>query len=293
MLFNKIKNSPLFEGLNADQQEILNGICYQETFEEGTTIFEIGQSPNYLYFVIEGELQLTFPNKKQLSIGPSEFIGEMGLLNGTFRIGELSVVKPTEVVKLCGTSLFVEDLIPPNLALLITRRMGVSVTNYFKSIQNKSSEELIKHGESGNVEFKSSLRWNYKAEKKDKAIEFAVLKTIAAFLNSKGGNLFIGVNDEGNILGLEKDNFANDDKMLLHLTSLIKSKISPNHLQFIHMVIETIAGAKFLRIDCTKGKIPAFVKYNEQELFFIRTGPSTTSLKISDALTYVNKNFAI
>ena len=57
--------------------------------------------------------------------------------------------------------------------------------------------ELIDVGESGEVEFKSTLRWHLHAERMDKEIEHASLKTIAAFLNTAGGTLLIGVNDDG------------------------------------------------------------------------------------------------
>ena len=291
MLFNKIKDSYLFQGLSSKEEALLNQICSHENHEKGTIIFRVDQLPSFLYFVIEGQLKLTFPDDTYLIINPSEFIGEIGILNGTFRLGELSATKPATVVKLDGNNLFNKELIPADLALLLIRRMGVSVTNYFRSLQNFSSKELLLKGESNNVEFKSSLRWNYKADRKDKAMELAVLKTIAAFLNTAGGHLFIGVDDEGQVLGLEKDAFANEDKLLLHLTSLIKSKISASHLQFISMRIETMDSFQFLRIDCVKALFPAFVQYSDQELFYIRTGPSTTSLKISEALDYVSNNF--
>lgn len=290
--YNKIKHSNLFKGLTPEQGNLLNEICYEETHEEGTIIFRVDQAPNFLYFVVEGQLKLTFPDGTYLIIGPSEFIGEIGVLNGSFRLGELSATQFTNVVKLNGDSLFKENLIPPSLALLLVKRMAESATNYFRSLQNFSSKELISRGESNNVEFKSSLRWNYKAAKKDKAMEFTVLKTIAAFLNSIGGHLFVGVDDDGQVLGLEKDGFLNEDKYLLHITALIKSKISANHLQFISMQIETIDHRQFLRIDCVKSLFPAFLQNNDQEFFYIRTGPSTTSLKISQAINYISDNFS-
>lgn len=291
MIFNKVKYSYLFQGLSSIEEKLLNEICSEENYKKGSIIFRVDQPPSFLFFVVEGQLKLTFPDDTYLIIDPSEFIGEIGILNGSFRLGELSVTKPTTVVKLCGSSLFNEELIPSSLALLLIRRMGVSVTNYFRSLQNFSSKELLSKGESNNVEFKSSLRWNYKASQKDKAMELAVLKTIAAFLNTAGGHLFVGVDDEGQILGLEKDGFANEDKLLLHLTSLLKTKISANHLQFISMQVEVEGSSQFLRIDCVKSLFPAFVQYNSQELFYIRTGPSTTSLKISEAVDYISDNF--
>ena len=66
----------------------------------------------------------------------------------------------------------------------------------------------IKHGETATLEFKSSLRYNIRANKIDKDIENSVLKTIAAFCNTKGGELLIGVADDKSIVGIEHEGFA-------------------------------------------------------------------------------------
>ncbi len=66
-----------------------------------------------------------------------------------------------------------------------------------------SLEELIAEGESSDLEFKSSLRWDLKENRADKKIGGIALKAIAALSNGEGGTLLIGVNDEGKILGLD------------------------------------------------------------------------------------------
>jgi hypothetical protein len=65
--------------------------------------------------------------------------------------------------------------------------------------------ELIKQRESATLEFKSSARWNLKEDKPDKTMEEVILKTVAAFLNSEGGTLLIGVADDGKVVGLQHD----------------------------------------------------------------------------------------
>ena len=64
---------------------------------------------------------------------------------------------------------------------------------------------VIERGEHDRLEFKSTLRWNLKAEKAGKEIELAVMKSLAAFMNSAGGNLIVGVDDQGGIIGLAAD----------------------------------------------------------------------------------------
>src|SRR5690606_1167574 len=68
---------------------------------------------------------------------------------------------------------------------------------------HRSAEELIKRGPSKTLAFTSTLRWNLKEDRDDKSVTYAVLKTIAAFLNTEGGDLLIGVADDGSIIGIE------------------------------------------------------------------------------------------
>jgi hypothetical protein len=99
---------------------------------------------------------------------------------------------------------------------------------------NKAREmtisEIIVSGESSVVEFKSSLRMNLHTKNADQKIEHAVLKTLAAFLNTRGGTLVIGVDDNGTPLGLEDDGFQSEDKMDQHLANLSRTALVHNTL---------------------------------------------------------------
>lgn len=67
------------------------------------------------------------------------------------------------------------------------------------------SEELIAGDETYTVEFKSTACWNLVESRKDKRMEDAVVKTVAGFLNTDGGTLFIGVDDARTPIGLGHD----------------------------------------------------------------------------------------
>jgi type I restriction enzyme R subunit len=76
---------------------------------------------------------------------------------------------------------------------------------------HRNAEDLIKRGESKTLEFKSTLRWSLKEDRQDdEGVTHAVLKTIAAFLNTEGGDLLIGVADDGSIVRTEPDRLEND-----------------------------------------------------------------------------------
>ena len=80
---------------------------------------------------------------------------------------------------------------------------------------------VIDGGESSRIEFKSSLRMNLHTNKPDKRMELAALKTLAAFLNSDGGTLVIGVADDHEPVGIQIDDFPNEDRMNLHLGNIV------------------------------------------------------------------------
>ncbi|MBE2218189.1 MAG: ATP-binding protein, partial [Ignavibacteria bacterium] len=49
------------------------------------------------------------------------------------------------------------------------------------------------------------MSYDYRQVKTDKNLEDIILKSIAGFLNAKGGTLILGVDDSGEILGLTED----------------------------------------------------------------------------------------
>jgi hypothetical protein len=152
--------------------------------------------------------------------------------------------------------------------------------------------EKIKKDESNILEFKSTLRINLHTNEIDRKVEYSVLKTLAAFLNSGGGTLFIGISNNGEILGIENDRFENTDKFLLHLTNIIKEKIGKKFLHLIEFNTIKINQKYLVQIECKKSKYPVFLKnqLNEEE-FYIRTGPSNTELKGSELMEFVDKKF--
>ncbi|MCD6337398.1 MAG: putative DNA binding domain-containing protein, partial [Candidatus Marinimicrobia bacterium] len=56
---------------------------------------------------------------------------------------------------------------------------------------------IIRQGESKNIEYKETLSLDVRKKTKEKYIELSALKTVVAFLNTEGGTLLIGVQDNG------------------------------------------------------------------------------------------------
>lgn len=158
----------------------------------------------------------------------------------------------------------------------------------FRNFSPETLESILAAGESDLVEFKSTLRCNLHTGKADKRMENASLKTIAAFLNSEGGLLLIGASDEGTPLGLKPDNFPNHDKLLLHLTSLIRNHLGGEFAPFIRSAVYSLHDKDLLAVECLPSPQPVYFRRDQDEIFFVRAGPATQQLSPSQVVAYVS-----
>ena len=150
---------------------------------------------------------------------------------------------------------------------------------------------LIAQGEGPKLEFKSSFRWDYKQDKFNRGLEDAVLKTLAGFMNGQGGTLLIGVDDSGEVLGLEKDyetlKKKNRDGFELAIMTAVSMKLGPEFCQNLHVMFHAIDGKDVCRILVAPSHQPVFVKQDKATKFYLRTGGSTRELNIEEAMSYV------
>jgi hypothetical protein len=151
---------------------------------------------------------------------------------------------------------------------------------------------LIEEGENTMTEFKSTLRRNLHTGQNDVKMEHSVLKTVAGFLNSKGGGmLLIGVSDDGVAIGIEADAFRNEDKMFLHLNNLIKDRIGAKHMLYIHPHFDEHDDKRVLVVECQPARSPVYVKEGNEERFYIRSAAATVELKGSQAQDFIAQRF--
>lgn len=164
---------------------------------------------------------------------------------------------------------------------------------------HRNAEELIKRGESKTLEFKSTLRWNLKEDKQDdKVITHAVLKTIAAFLNTEGGDLLIGVADDGAIVGIERDRLETDDKFMRHLAQAVRNGLGDRAGTCIDPKVQVVNGKTVCVVSCQRSPEPVFLNWKGVETapdgdFFVRSGPGTVKLPAESAREYVKTRFGV
>lgn len=155
--------------------------------------------------------------------------------------------------------------------------------------------KLLAEPEHDKLEFKSSLRFDYKTGNGSREVERAVMKTVAAFLNSKGGYLVLGVNDERVPIGLENDyrilQRKDNDGFENHFTQSLNSMIGPEFRSCVKLWFQNVGGRDICIIQAIPGSKPAYLKTDNNEFFYMRTGNISTSLKLSEIESYANSRW--
>jgi predicted HTH transcriptional regulator len=161
--------------------------------------------------------------------------------------------------------------------------------------------DLIQSGENSFLEYKSTMRWNWKENKLDRKMEEVILKTISAFSNGDGGKLIIGVTDEGDIIGLESDyntlREPNKDHFELHLRNLVNDAFGKAYgATQLDVKFPVVNDIEICEVDIKSGKNPLFVTTLDkngvvQRKFYLRSGNSSQELNIEETASYVSKRF--
>ncbi|MBC8312769.1 MAG: DUF262 domain-containing protein [Candidatus Cloacimonetes bacterium] len=151
-------------------------------------------------------------------------------------------------------------------------------------------KEIILSGENEKVEMKSTLRFDLRENNINKKLEYVVVKTISAFLNTDGGTLIIGVDDDGNVLGLEKDfkTLAKQDVdgLELHFRQIIKKYLGENFEKYIKITFPEVEDKQICVVKILKSSKPVFIKYESFEQFYIRNGNASIPLSRQEQSEY-------
>lgn len=167
------------------------------------------------------------------------------------------------------------------------RAFGEAVKNFLFDQYlrtHRLAEELIKQGASKTLEFKSTLRWNIRESRQDdRNVTHAVLKTIAAFLNTEGGDLLIGVADDGSIVGIERDQLDTDDKFMRHLAQMVRNGLGDRASTCIDPKTQIVDGKTVCVVSCQRSPEPVLLKWKGMEKspggdLYVRSGPGTVVL---------------
>ena len=135
-------------------------------------------------------------------------------------------------------------------------------------------------------------------------MERIIVKTVAAFLNTGGGTLLVGVTDDGTACGLADDfatlKKADRDAFELWLMQTLLNDFEKDAAAQISITFHAIGPItddarpgvrEVCRIDATPSPRPRFVKEDGQEKFYVRTGNATNALGMKEMFGYFGQRW--
>ena len=182
------------------------------------------------------------------------------------------------------------------------KRLAQGINNLMESLEKgeiekeKPLQEILKGKETETLEFKSSLRWDYKQNIENIRLDYPILKTLTAFMNTEGGTLYVGVSNEGGVLGLEKDyetfkKEKNWDMWSQTFTNMVNNRIGKEFHKFIKPEKIIDDGKEIAKIVVSESTRPVFIDPDDKADFHIRAGTTTQPLNPKEAAAYIKDHF--
>lgn len=114
-------------------------------------------------------------------------------------------------------------------------------------------------------------------------------------MNSGGGTLVIGVEDNGAIFGLQQDLQAVKNKNLDGFQQLLASQITEligaAYWPYIKLRFEQLDGHQVCVVDVERSSEPAYLAGKTGQEFYVRLASTSKKLDTQDAIQYVQANW--
>ena len=185
------------------------------------------------------------------------------------------------------------------LAKAINERMDelLSLGAAEEEMSSLSTSELIQLEESAALEFKSTLRWDVYRDQVNKDLESVIAKSVAGFMNAEGGTLLIGVDDEGEVLGLERDlkTLGRGDVDGFHqkLVQVLNNHLGSAFLQHVRVSFDEVDDKLVCMVDVKKSPQPVYVQGGKEQAFYVRTGNTTRPFDMQGAHNYIDMHWEV
>lgn len=152
--------------------------------------------------------------------------------------------------------------------------------------------EIIDHDEDFTVKFKSTARWDLRGSRPNKAMEDAVVKTVAGFLNTDGGTLLIGVGPDRTVVGPHHDYLRvkppNGDGFVNWLTTHLANAMGHAAVMRNRIRISVHDNHDVCRVDVGPSSRPVWASTSKQgRMFFVRMNNSTRPLPDDELTAYL------
>jgi predicted HTH transcriptional regulator len=126
-------------------------------------------------------------------------------------------------------------------------------------------------------------------------LESVVAKTAAGFMNTHGGILVIGVDDNGNPVGLDRDLATlpkpNLDGYELFLRNLLNAAVGADLCARISIEFPTVDGAQVCALRIPAASRAVWIKTGNDKVLYVRSGNSTRPFDGEEAHSYITTHW--
>jgi len=180
---------------------------------------------------------------------------------------------------------------------------------------------MINAGENDHIEFKLQSLWSADLTREEilssesseirkyrnNASKFIIARSIAGFLNTDGGDLVIGIQEDRiknkiHVVGIEEEyrrlheKDRNPDGYRRMIVDSVIQKYLPEIVntasRFIHLSFPSLSGRTLCHVHVLPADKPVFVDIGNEELFFIRIDASTRSITGKVLTQYILTRFS-
>lgn len=295
-----LENCEVLNDLDDFQRKCLAAVGELKSFNPEETVFEKHEDGDVFFIVVEGYLQLKLIRNQPLTYGPGDLFGEVAFFSEEVRLGTVAAKTPAKLAIFSRSKIFSPEQLNAQVAMQVTRLLTNNIISYL-TIQLYGqeaipSDRLILQGEGEMIEFKARYTRHVRIE---------AIYAIAAFMNRKGGTVFLGVDDSGEVLGF-KNKEGKDiegkalDEAIQAQTGLIRDHLGPNAADLVSIKPDKAFGKLIVRLDCEPAPFPVVFKHKElvegreivKEIFYIRSGPSNHKFEVPrELIDFIRRRF--
>lgn len=286
VILQGIKSCKLFQDFSDKEIHEIAELAIVRDFKAGDNIFTIKHKDEFFFLVYDGLLSLRLRTRKSRKYGRGEIFGEVSIFSDKLRSGNIRAVKDSKLIAFDSHKIFKKNIIDYSTKYKLIRQLTEMIISYLYEDESISSQELIERGEGSTTEFKKSLN------PKDKEFKKKIVQTIASLMNSKGGYILIGVDDDSEVVGLKNHN-STIEKFMNSIIDIIDDRIGGNSSSLIDFDIDEVKSKKILRIEVAKSMAPIAIRENNnEECIYTRKGASNRKIKNPlNIIRFYEKNF--
>ena len=157
---------------------------------------------------------------------------------------------------------------------------------YAATLSLRSNEDLfslLRYGEGEKIEFKETYSFDVRTKQKNKELIHECMKTIAGFMNFNGGTLLVGINDSGEVTGLnneiEKLWKGTRDSFFKNFVDTIKNTLGSKFAELITFSWPEKDDMIVFKVGCKKSEEIVYCNEGAKQIIYRRFGPRTEKLE--------------